>query len=70
MEAVGGKKTAQNFYFEPNSFDKGKMALGFKSKSRFVYSLEGGNHFLLFVFNKTIYILKNKSISDNVIIKS
>ena len=35
----GSEKTTQNFYFERNSFDKRKMALGYKSQSHFVYSL-------------------------------
>ena len=40
MGASGEKKIVQNFYFERNAFDKRKMALGFASQSRFVYSLK------------------------------
>ena len=40
MGIAGGEKNSKNFYFEHNSFDKRKMALGCKSKSHFVYSLK------------------------------
>ncbi|MDY5871119.1 MAG: hypothetical protein SPK58_12075, partial [Lachnospiraceae bacterium] len=48
MGVAGGKKNTRNFYFEHNSFDKRKMALGCKSQSRGVYSLKQANNRLLF----------------------
>lgn len=39
MGIAGGEKKQQDLYFEHNSFDKRKMALGCESKSHFVYGL-------------------------------
>lgn len=45
MGIAGGEKKQQDLYFEHNSFDKRKMALGCESKSHFVYGL-GHLHYL------------------------
>ena len=39
MGTPGRRGATQNFYFIHNSVNKRKMALGYKSQSRFVYSL-------------------------------
>ena len=49
MGIAGDEKTAQKYNFGCNSFDKRNMALGYKSQSRFVYSLKAGRKALPFL---------------------
>ncbi len=65
---AGSEKTTQNFYFERNSFDKRKMALGYKSQSHFVYSLRGLLA-LFFIYNSSTFFIST-SLSPGRILSS
>ena len=54
MGTPGRRGATQNFYFIHNSVNKRKMALGYKSQSRFVYSLRADKKLsALLPFNNT-----------------